>query len=140
MTSYRDAANATRAVSSATHYFDTGNAQQGIDPNGNPTTMGYDFGVCSSGHTMLTSTVTNAKGHQTTTVSDCFTGAMLRVTDPNNQSVYTQYDNLGRVVETAGPGDTLTPIAGFIRDPGAPLNSGPFLANTGQVPGTWVNY
>jgi YD repeat-containing protein len=140
VTSYGDAASATGPVSSETHYFDTGDVQQAKDPNHNATSMGYDFGVCSVGHTMLTSTVTNAKGHQTITVSDCFTGAPLRVTDPNNQSVYTQYDNLGRVVETAGPGDTLTPLAGFTRDPSAPLNGGSVVGNNGQGPTTWNEY
>jgi len=65
---------------------------------------------------------------------------MLRVTDPNNQSVYTQYDNLGRVVETAGPGDTLTPLAGFTRDPNAPLNGGSVVGNNGQGPTSWIEY
>jgi YD repeat-containing protein len=139
-TSYKQPSTPAGAVSAHNHYFDTGDVQQKIDSNGNAITMNYDFGVCSPGHTMLTSTVTNAKGHQATTVNDCFTGATLRVTDPNNQSVYTQYDALGRAVETAGPGDTLTPLAGFTRDPSAPLNGGSVVGNNGQGPTTWNEY
>jgi YD repeat-containing protein len=143
-TSYRSAANATLPISSHKFYFDTGNVKQNIDANGNTTTMGYDFGLCSTTHKVLTSTVNsplvNGKVLVTTTASDCSTGLILRVTDANNQSSYTQYDNVGRVVETAGPGDTLTPLAGFLRDPGAPLNSGATVGNGGQGPTTWTEY
>ena len=67
-------------------------------------------------------------------------GLTLKVTDPNNQSTYTQYDNLGRLVETAGPGDTLTPIAGFLRDPSSSLNGGSVVGNGGQGSTSWVEY
>ena len=140
-TSYRNASLGSGGVSTETHYFDTGSAQQTLDPLGrNPTTLIYDFAVCSSAHTLITSSVTNVLGHTTTTVSDCFTGLVLRATDPNNQSSYTQYDNLGRVVETAGPGDTLTSLAGFTRDPGAPLNFGGVVGDNGAGPTSWIEY
>jgi YD repeat-containing protein len=102
--------------------------------------MTYDFGLCSSTHTLLTSKVTNAKSHQTSTVADCNTGLILRVTDPNNKSTYTQYDNLGRVVEVAGPGDTLTRINGLTRHPDAVMNTGTTLGNGGNGPTTWIEY
>jgi YD repeat-containing protein len=139
--SYRNASLGSGGASTETHYFDTGSAQQTLDPlRRNPTTMTYDFAVCSSAHTFTTNAVTNVLGHRTTTVSDCFTGLVLRATDPNNQSSYTQYDNLGRVVETAGPGDTLTPLAGFTRDPSAPINGGSIVGNSGQGPTSWIEY
>jgi len=142
VTQYKDAQNGGGPVSSHKHYFDTGDLQQTNDPNGNPTTMSYDFGLCSLSHQTLTNTIRNAKNHLVTTVADCNTGLTLRVTDPNNQSVYTQYDTLGRVVETAGPGDTLTPIAGFTRDPNIPpgMLAGTILGNGGQGPATWIEY
>jgi len=140
VTTYRQPATLSGAASSHKNYFDTGDLRQSIDANGNPTTMTYDFVPCSTSHTLSTSSVSNAKGHQTTTVSDCFSGQPLRVTDPNNNSMFTQYDVLGRVLETAGPGDTLTPIPGLIRDPGAPLNGGSLIGNNGQGPTTWTDY
>jgi YD repeat-containing protein len=140
-TSYRDTSSLlTTGVSTVTHYFDTGAVQQSKDPNGNTTSMDYDFGACSAANATLANTVTNAKGHKIITVSDCFTGLTLSVTDPNGKSVFTQYDNLGRAVETAGPGDTLTPIAGFTRDPNAPLNGGSAVGNNGQGPTSWIEY
>lgn len=144
VTAYRNALDSTLPVSTHKLYFDTGSVKQDVDAKGNITTMGYDFGVCSASHKILTgivnTPVVNGRSLLTTTVSDCYSGLTLRVTDPNNQSVYTQYDNLARAVETAGPGDTLTPLAGFLRDPGAPLNSGTTLGNGGRGPTTWTEY
>src|SRR6266516_735896 len=140
ITQYKDAQNGGGPISSHKQYFDTGDVQQTTDPKGNPKTMTYDFGLCLPSHQMLTSTIRNAKNHLVTTVADCNTGLTLRATDPNNQSAYTQYDTLGRVVETAGPGDTLTPVPGFTRDPNAPLNGGSAVGNNGQGPTTWFEY
>lgn len=137
---YKDAQAGTEPVSSSKRYYDTGDIQQINDANGNPATTILDFGLCSPTRQTLTNTVRNAKNHQVTTLTDCNTGLALRVTDPNNQSIFTQYDNLGRVAETAGPGDTLTPIPGFIRATTAPLNSGTVVGNNGQGPTTWFEY
>jgi len=140
VTTYRQPAALSGAVSSHKNYFDTGDLRQNIDAKSNATTITYDFVPCSTAHTLSTSTVANAKGHQTTTVSDCFGDQPLRVIDPNNNSFFTQYDLLGRVVETAGPGDTLTNLPGFIRHPNAPLNAGSAIGNGGQGPATWIEY
>jgi YD repeat-containing protein len=99
---YKDAQNATGAVVSHKSYYDTGDVREIYDPNNNPpTVIGYDFNVCSSSKLTLTGTSTNSKGHITTTVSDCNTGLVVQLRDPNDQSTYNQYDQLGRIVEMA---------------------------------------
>jgi YD repeat-containing protein len=140
VTTYRQPATLTGAASSHKNYFDSGDIRQSIDANGNVTSMTYDFVPCSATHTLSTSSVANAKGHQITTVTDCFSNQPVRVIDPNNNSVFTQYDTLGRIVETAATGDTLTPIPGFIRHPSAPLNGGFAIGNNGQGPTSWTEY
>lgn len=141
-TSYQDAAAGTGPISSSAFYFDTGAAQRTVDPRGHEITMAYDFRSCAA-TSLLTDSVTNVingRSHTNTTVKDCSSGAVLRVTDPNNQSVYTQYDLLGRPVETAGPGDTLTPVPGFTKDPSAPTSNGSTVGSDGRGPTTWIEY
>jgi YD repeat-containing protein len=103
--------------------------------------------------------VQNALGQPVTTVSDCYTGATLSVRDPNNQVVCSQYDDLGRVVETAAPGDTLSslprvtgglitaygaytwPPTHFVRDTGnCTTNAGTTIGDNGAGPTTWTEY
>ncbi|MFD7232128.1 RHS repeat-associated core domain-containing protein [Streptomyces sp. NPDC059881] len=48
-------------------------------------------------------TVTNAKGHATTTLLDFATGAALKVTDPNNKITQSEYDSLGRITKVYLP-------------------------------------
>jgi YD repeat-containing protein len=82
-------------------------------------------------------------GHVSSTKVDCASGAILRSTDTNGQSSFTQYDYLGRVVEIAKPGDLLTalPMTGtqaFTRDPDAPTGAG---TTVGQARVTsWKEY
>jgi YD repeat-containing protein len=148
LTSYRQPASSGGPIASHNNYFDTGDVQRKIDANGNIASTSYDFGICSPYHQTLTSTVSappvTVNGSTinlvTATTIDCNTGLTLRVTDPNNQSTYSQYDNFGRLVETAGPGDALTPISGFTRDATAPLNGGSAVGNNGQGPTTWIEY
>ncbi|GHE73637.1 hypothetical protein GCM10018785_47200 [Streptomyces longispororuber] len=45
---------------------------------------------------LTSSSVTNAKGHRTTTEVDFATGATLKITDPNDKVTETTYDALGR--------------------------------------------
>ncbi|HYC91989.1 MAG TPA: Ig-like domain-containing protein [Thermoanaerobaculia bacterium] len=121
--------SATKSVSVRNHYFDTGIFEWTEDPKGSRTTHAPDFSLCTS-TTVLTSSVTNAKGHVTRKVEDCASGLPLRITDANGKSTYTQYDAFARAVEVAGPGDVLTalPRSGvaqpYTRDPAAPTGSG----------------
>ena len=128
-TSTTQRVNAAKTIRVESRYFDDGEIQSVRDGNGFSTVYAPDFALCPSAP-LLTSTVTNALNHKATTVSDCLSGLTLKVTDPNNVSSYTQYDSLGRAVETAGPGDQLTalPASGvsqpFTRHPGAPTGGG----------------
>jgi YD repeat-containing protein len=156
VTSYRNAADGSGGVSATNIYFDTGQVKESRDANTNPTIMEYDFGLCSATHAVVTNRVRNAKGHTTTTLSDCWSDLALRVTDPNSQSTYNQYDHLGRLVEVAGPGDHLTglpaivvgsaPPAGefrYLRDPAIPndrVKSGTLVGNNGNGPTSWTDY
>lgn len=156
VTSYRNAVDGSGGVSATNTYFDTGQIKESRDANTNPTTMEYDFGLCSPAHSVITSRVRNAKSHTITTVSDCWSGLTLRVTDPNNQSTYSQYDHLGRLVEVAGPGDPLTTLppvlAGsappegelrYLRDPAIPndrVKNGTLVGNNGNGPTSWIDY
>jgi YD repeat-containing protein len=154
---YKDAANALAPITSHKSYFDTGDVREIYDANPNPPSlMTYDFALCTTVHKSLSNTVKNSKGHQTITVADCNSGLTLSTTDPNNQTTYSQYDELGRIVETASPGDTLTrlppvvpnatPTAGsphYVRDPNIPTgrtNGGINVGNGGQGPTTWFEY
>jgi YD repeat-containing protein len=73
-------------------------------------------------------------------VSDCFTGAVLSVTDPNGAKTCTQYDNLGRLIETAGPGDSLSAPPGGVRDGACPSTGNGQVGSGGNGPTTWVEY
>jgi len=99
-----------------------------------------DLRVCSIDHLLKGATVispipdpvSNREPHVTRTIVDCYTGAVLSVTDPNGAMTCTQYDRLGRVVETAVPGDTLSLLAEGTRDPGCPTSGQTTLGSSGQ--------
>src|SRR5262249_52245171 len=95
--------------------------------------MAWDFGACSSGHPRLSQTTQNALGHPTTSVNDCFTGAVLSVTDANGTRTCTELDDLVREYSTAvmGSGISGEGITGAgVHD----------QACTPGSPATWVDY
>ena len=115
ITAYATPATAGNPVVSKTYYFDNGVVQKTQTPNDvargtYATTMtSFNFGACSSNPTVA-STTTNALGHAVSTVNDCYTGKLYSTVDSNQQRTCAQTDWLGRDVETAGPGDLLTPL------------------------------
>lgn len=153
VTKYKDPQIGGGAVTTQQRFYDTGDVQQKIDGRNNATTFEYDFAPCGSTHLTLFDRVRNIKNHTTTTIKDCFTGAVLRTTDPNGASSYNQYDDQGRLVETAVPGDKLsslsvavfgsTPVPGapaYVRDSSAPLSGSPSVGSGGNGPTTWTEY
>ncbi|HYC61125.1 MAG TPA: Ig-like domain-containing protein [Thermoanaerobaculia bacterium] len=143
-TTQRQRVDGTRTITFETRFYDEGSIRSVKDPRGFVTRHEADFARCTS-VAALTERQINHLGHITTTVLDCQSGLPLRVTDPNGRSTYTQYDHLGRVVETAGVGDELTalPTSGgqaFTRDSaaGTPTGSG---GNPGDARvTTWTEY
>jgi RHS repeat-associated protein len=83
-----------------------GNITRVIDPNGYPngagTSTGYD------GVFLFPSTVTNAKGHVTTTEMNYLYGQPKKVTDPNGEFTQYSYDAAGRRQCVARPGEQLS--------------------------------
>ena len=154
-TRYTNAAAGTGAVSSTSYYFDNGAVQKTQDPNDlgaglfTTTLTAFNFGPCSSNPT-LTSTVQNALSQSVSTVADCYSGATLSALDANGNRACTQYDGLGRVVETAAPGDTLTtqaqctsagaPTSCFVTDTANCATSGTAIGDNGKGPTTWTLY
>jgi YD repeat-containing protein len=141
-------------VSSTTYYFDNGAAQKTQNPNDlaaglYTTRLTSNFGQCSSNPT-LTSTVENALGQSVSTVSDCYSGAVLSVLDANGNRACSQYDGLGRLVESAAAGDKLTtqtqctstssPTSCFLRDATNCTTSGTVIGDNGVGPTTWIEY
>lgn len=114
VTSYGEPQTAGAPVSITTRYYDTGDLREVRDGRGNPVTTTPDFRLCSQ-TPRLTAVVTNALGHPVTTVTDCATGVALAVRDANGQVTCSKYDLLGRLLESAGPGDRLT--AGGVTSP-----------------------
>jgi YD repeat-containing protein len=101
-------------------------------------------------HAVIATTAKNVLNQSVTTVSDCFTGATLSVKDANQALACSQYDGLGRVVETAAPGDLLSAqaqcssasdvTACYVRDTGNCATSGTAIGNGGEGPTTWTEY
>jgi YD repeat-containing protein len=140
-------------VTSNVVYFDNGEVQKAQDPNGHwvSTVTAFDFADCSGSHTRLTTTTQNALGHSTTSVHDCSSLKALSVTDPNGQKACTQYDGLGRLVESAAPGDTLSSLpqqsggvtasaASYLRDASCAINGSATVGAGGAGPTTWTAY
>jgi YD repeat-containing protein len=85
------------------------------------TNGGSGYTSTNSSHQTITTTVANALNQSITTVTECYTGATLSVTDLNGSASCKQYDGLGRLVETAAPGDTLAglPVCTGTSNPGS---------------------
>src|SRR5262249_47022977 len=69
-------AGAGRTFSTWTHYYDTGDVNTVTDPRFNTTTSNVDGRRCPDAP-QLTHSVSNALGHTTVTVADCYTGNKL---------------------------------------------------------------
>jgi YD repeat-containing protein len=152
-TSYLTPSSAGGPVSSNFVYLDNGALQKTQDPNGKwaSTLTAFDFTDCSAAHTRLTTTSQDALGHTVTSVHDCSSLKELSVTDPNGQKTCTQYDGLGRAVEAAAPGDTLSSLpqqafgaaasaSSYVRDAGCAANSSATVGAGGIGPTTWYEY
>ena len=121
-------------------------------------------GYSGASHTTVSTTAANAAptAQMITTLSDCYTNAELSVTNLHTSTsnvtyVCSQYDDLGRVVETAVPGDTLSslpqvgvgqttayssytwPPTHFVRDTSAncATNAGTTIGDGGAGPTKW---
>jgi YD repeat-containing protein len=141
----------TASVQTHTHYFDNGAVYQTIDAKGvvASTVSAFDFGDCSGSHLTRAMTTKNALGQAATAVADCYSGNTLSTRDANGDLSCMQYDLLGRLVETAAPGDTLTappacagagnPGVCYVRDPQCPT-AGSSIGNGGAGPTTWTSY
>jgi RHS repeat-associated protein len=128
-------------LSYAFKYYDDGSLFQNTDPLGViAQTLEVESKLCSPEQRTLRSVVRNPLGHALETVRDCWTGETLSIKDSNGNLTCTQYDSLGRVVETAAPGDRLSALAAGIRDPQCPTTGGDQLGSGGRGPTTWVEY
>ena len=107
--------------------------------------------VSSPPNLTLSTTVQNALGQSTTTVSDCVTGLTLSTKDVNGNLSCSQYDGLSRLVEAAAPGDTLSsetpctassssPSSCYVRDTTNCGTSGTTIGNGGNGATTWTQY
>jgi len=84
-----------------TAYDAAGNPRVATDANGNATTTTYDAVL------LYPTTVVNALGQATTTETDYRWGAPARITDPNGATTAYAYDETGRLICVARPGDSL---------------------------------
>jgi YD repeat-containing protein len=86
-------------------YYDTGEVQQSVTPNGNATTFIY---TCQG---TFVQTVTNPLNQVTTYNPDCNTGLNLSVTDSNNQPTSYTYDSMWRLATASYPDGGLDTIS-----------------------------
>jgi YD repeat-containing protein len=165
-TVYTDAAGGTGPLKSSTVYFDNGAVQKTQNPldgaafRYTTNVTNANFGLCSA-NPLISTTAVNAANHAVTTVTDCYTGAVLSVTDPNGATTCSQYDGVGRLVETAAPGDTLSgpalctsssdPSSCYVRDTSSRCvglghcstnctTAGTTIGNGGVGPTAWTEY
>jgi YD repeat-containing protein len=152
---YASPSNAAGPIPSRMYYFDNGVVQKTQNPldgaTGRFTTnvTGFNFGACAT-NPLITTTVLNALSHATSTVTDCYSGTTLSTEDPNANRSCVQVDGLGRVVETAEPGDTLSaqaqcsgassPTGCYVRDTANCAAAGTTIGNGGQGATTWKVY
>jgi YD repeat-containing protein len=153
--SYLNPSNGTGAIDGRVYYFDNGSVQKTQNANDlaagrfTTNTVAANFGPCASNPTVAT-TVKNALGYAVTTVADCYSRIPLSTTDTNGLVTCSQYDGLGRVVETAGPGDTLSalspctaagsPAICYVRDTIHCATGGSTIGNGGNGATTWKEY
>ncbi|MBX7083964.1 MAG: RHS repeat protein [Nannocystaceae bacterium] len=114
--------DAEHAVVGRTSFYDNGAIAAVASPRargdldaGFTTTTVADFEACSESHPITETQVRSpVPGHGATTPhvvvtrADCWTGATLSVTAADGALSCTRYDALGRPIEEAAPGDTLT--------------------------------
>jgi YD repeat-containing protein len=115
------------------------------------TNGGSGYSSTTGSHLTTAATVVNALGHAVTSVHDCFSLKELSVVNENGQKSCIQYDGLGRVVETAAPGDTLSSLplqasgasasaTSYLRDPSCATNQSSAVGAGGAGPTTWIAY
>jgi YD repeat-containing protein len=154
-TGYLTPSSAAGPISSYAYYFDNGVVQKTQSPGnaigGQYTTnvTATNFGACAA-NPRISTTVANALLQTTTTVSDCYSGITLSVVDANDNRTCTQVDGLGRVVEIAEPGDTLSvqaqcstasaPTTCYLRDTVNCWTAGTTIGNGGNGATTWTEY
>lgn len=154
-TGYTDAAAGTGPVVKRSYYFDNGVIQKTQNPNDiaanrfTTSVTGFDFGACATSP-KITTTVQNALGQSVSTVTECYSELVISSVGLNGERTCHQLDGLGRPVETAGPGDTLsalplcsassTSLAGcYVRDTTCSA-TGTVVGNGGAGPTTWTEY
>ncbi len=130
-TSSRAWLDAEHAVVGRTAFYDNGAVAAVASPRargdlggGFTTTTELDFSACSESHPITQTRVRSPvpghgadTAHVVVTRADCWTGAILSVTAPDGASTCTRYDALGRPIEEAAPGDTLTRGLAGVTDP-----------------------
>jgi YD repeat-containing protein len=116
-TNYKTPASATGPVTARAWYYDNGTVQKTQSPVDHAagrftttTTFANAGGWQCPVNPLPTTIATNALGQSIASVSDCWSGLALSITDPNGAKTCNQYDWLGRLVEMAAPGDTLTAL------------------------------
>jgi YD repeat-containing protein len=147
MTTYANAAARSGAITVRTAYYATGETASVTNGRGATTeTLKADFAECSPSHLVRFTTQRNAKGHEVTKITDCFTGQELAVIDENRNRTCMQYDEWGRKVETAMPGDPLSPLdeARFTRvkecDPPPNMGVEAVVGGGGKGPTSWTDF
>ena len=127
-------------------YFDNGAVAEITAPGDRVTTMANDFRRCRPDDAVRESTVSspdpgNGTGRQVaTTRRECYSELPLSITDANGNRACTQYDRLGREIESALPGDLLSSLTDGVRDPQCPVTGSTNLGSNGFGPSTWRRY
>jgi RHS repeat-associated protein len=134
-------ADVPASIATATRYYDNGAIYEVSAPGNRVTTTAADFASCSASQPIRTTTTLgpdpgNGTGRpRVTTRTDCFTALPVSVTDPNSNRTCSQYDGLGRLIETALPGDRLSTLSSGIRDDQCPTSG-----SQGRGPTTWSEH
>lgn len=121
LTTTRSFVDASTSVTTRIRHYDTGDVHQTIDGRGAVTRTDLDFAQCNATRIVSSTTTTpppdaeNATPHVHVTYRDCATDTVLATSDPNGNLTCSQVDAVGRIVETAQPGDKLTRRAGGVR-------------------------
>lgn len=146
VTSYAEPGAVRGEVRVRTAWFDDGQVESVTNGRGHVSHTLPTFGTCSENPVLRTRTETpspspdNPEAHVTITATDCWTGKQLSVLDANKNLGCTQLDALGRVVETALPGDRLSEIDGGVRDPECPTTGASEVGSGGKGPTTWTRF
>jgi YD repeat-containing protein len=143
---YLDPAAASGAVETHRRYYDTGDLREETDALGRVTVHERSLGACTGDDFLRRARVISpppepgAAPHVGHAVTDCFTGRVLSERGPNGARTCTQYDALGRLVETAVAGDALSALPEGVRDPACALSGLVELGSAGRGPTSWVRY